>query len=175
MIWPADNAIISLLEYVKTQAHLPRLADVRIDVSMTDGPAFTKDRINLGRVAKVPECYRMRQKIPADFCITISGGTWGEVFKTELQRQALLDLHLTRIQPVYTNEVVIENKKKVVVKDEWGRTKHTDIVKLDKNGEPMWTIDPLDLRTITRNIRRYGLWFEDLLECSSVIIDAAGK
>ena len=168
-IWPADKAVIELLEEVKFKAHLPRLEKLKFCVSITDGPAFVKDRLYLGRVTRIPECYRMRQKEPADFEITISGGTWGEILKKPEQRAALLDLHLTRVQPVYKNEVIIENKKRVVAKDEFGRIKKTEEVKVDKNGEPMWTIDPLDMRVIVQNIRRYGFWFDDLAEVFSVV------
>ena len=170
-VWPADSSVTGLLEQVRNQAHLPRLADVKVDVTLTDGPPFVKDRINLGKVTKVPECYRMRQKEPADFEITISGGVWGEMFVADKQRRALLDLHLTRIQPVFTPEIVVENKKRVIVKDEFGRVQYSQDVKLDKNGEPIWRIDPIDIKTIMQNIRRYGFWFDDLQECRSVVLE----
>ena len=59
---------------------------------------------------------------------------------------------------------VVENKKKKVVKDQWGRVEYTTDLKLDANGDPIWRVMPIDLYVCAANARKYGLWLEAMEE-----------
>ena len=168
-VWKAPNQIIDHLEEIRNKAHLPRLQDVPVAVALSDGKAFIKNRLNLGKVQKFSDFNKIWQKDSHDFCITLVMDVWESILNNN-QRDALLDLHLTRIEPVYEPEIIIENGKKIIVKDDMGRTKMTENIKLDKDGNPKWNVLPIDLVVITRSIRRYGFWFDDLVELQKAVV-----
>lgn len=166
----AAEQVTNVMEQLKSQYHLPRLEHANICVAISDSKPFVKNRLNLGSVKKFSDFNKLWQKQQYDFCITLCMDVWEE-FLDETQRQALLDLQLTRCEPVYEPEVVIENGKKVVVKDEFGRVKFTENIKLDDDGNPKWQVIPLDLIVITKNIRRFGLWYDALVELEKAVLE----
>ena len=170
-IWKAPAGMIEQMEAVIEKYHLPRMAEVKVALALTDAKPFVKNRLNLGTVKKFTDFHKIWQKEPADFCITLPMDVWEEVLKGD-QRHAILDLHLNRIEPVYEPEVVIENGKKKVVKDEFGRVKFTATIKTDKDGNPKWQVLPMDLLVTARNVRRFGLWFDDLIELKKAVVSA---
>ena len=170
--WKAPNGLYEQLMAVVEKYHRPRLdSGVNLALALTDAKAFVKNRLNLGSTKKFTDFNKIWQKEPADFCITLVVDVWEGVLK-DGQRDALLDLHLTRIEPVYEPEVVIENGKKKVIKDEFGRVKFTDTIKVDKDGNQKWQVLPIDLLVTARNVRRYGLWFDDLIELQKAVVEA---
>ena len=166
--WKAPAEMIERMEAVIEKYHMPRMTNVSVALALTDAKPFSKNRLNLGTVKKFTDFHKIWQKEPADFCITLPMVVWQDVLQDQ-QREALLDIHLTRIEPVYEPEVVIENGKKKVIKDEFGRVKFTETIKEDKDGNPKWQILPLDLLVTARNVRRFGLWFDDLIELKSAV------
>jgi hypothetical protein len=96
---------------------------------------------------------------------------WHSVLKGN-QREAYLDLQLSRCGVEYLPEEIEENGKKKPIKDEWGRVQYTQEVKVDDEGNPKWKVVPLDLEVFADNVRRYGLWCDDLLELKDAIIAA---
>ena len=105
---------------------------------------------------------------PYDFCITIPSDLWAD-FLNEDQKRAYIDLQLTRCQVEYVPETTEINGKKKPIKDEWGCIKFTNEIKLDNDGNPKWKVSNLDLEVLTSNIRRYGLWHDELLEFKETI------
>jgi hypothetical protein len=154
----ASTDVIELLEKVKSKHHT-RLGDVQIAVCLSDTKPFKKDRFNWGKVSKFSEFNRLWQKKKYDFCIEISVDVWYQILD-EGQREALLDLHLTRCTADYEPAVQVINGKKVAIKDEWGRVQYSDQFKYDDEGNPKWKVDPLDLEVFASNFSRYGLWCE---------------
>ncbi len=78
---------------------------------------------------------------------------------------------MTRMEAEFLPEVVVENGKKKVQKDEFGRVQYSNELKIDDDGNPKWKVSPLDLLVFTQNVSRYGLWCEELLELNDAIID----
>jgi hypothetical protein len=171
LVWTAPLEIIEKLQEIKDKSH-PELESVSIVVELSDAKPFKNNRLNLGNVRKFSAANKIWQKGDFDFCITLVGEVWQDILKGQ-QRDALLDLHLTRIEPVCEPQVVIENKKRIPCKDEFGRIILTEEQKLDKNGNPRWRIVPIDLGVLSRNVRRYGFWFDDLIEFQNALADAA--
>jgi len=91
---------------------------------------------------------------------------------SDYQKEALVDLRVCCCQVEYEPEVQEENGKKKPVKDKWGRTVYTNVIKLDDEGNPKWKAAPLDLHVIQDNIARYGCWCQDLIDLKSTIKDA---
>ena len=50
-----------------------------------------------------------------------------------------------------------------------GRTKYTNVMKFDDNGDPKWKIAPLDLEIFTSNVSKYGVWSDQILELKEAI------
>lgn len=167
--WEAPQNVFDLVQEVQSKYHSPRLDEAAIAVAFVDSKPFLKNRLNLGKVNKFSEFNKLWQMEKYDFCITICADLWHSILDTNQKREALVDLQLNRCTVEYVPEVVIENKKKKVVKDEYGRIKYTNEVKLDKDGNIKWRIEPLDLVVFAANVRRYGLWYDELSEFSAAI------
>lgn len=168
--WPAPNNVLELLETIKTTHH-PHLDAANITVAFDESKPFIKDRFNWGNVSKFSNFNKLWQVQKYDFCIVICSDIWHSILDNS-QREALLDLHLTRCEVEYIPEIVIEGKKKKIVKDEWGRVQYTNEIKLDDNGCPKWTVVPLDLNVICKNIQKYGFWCPELSNLQNVVINA---
>ena len=164
--WKASQEVHDLLDAVKTRNHLPRLQLATIVAEFKDGKPFPKNRFNWGSVSK----FGSKLWLSGDFTfrLTICAGVWHEVLN-DVQRESYLDLLIQRCEPVYIPQTVEENGKKIVVKDDFGRIQYTDEIKYDDDGEPKWQIVPMDLIVMTKNVQRYGLWMENLIEFAKVV------
>jgi len=154
---------MEMLGSLKDQYH-PHLAAANIAVDIVDSKAYVKNEINLGKVSKFSQSAKLwmaEQKY--DFRITLVQDVWYEILDNA-QRQATLDLHLTRCQVELIPNSVIENGKKKVIKDEHGRIEYTNEVKTLDDGSPAWKVLPLNLHVISQNIKRFGVWCEDIME-----------
>ena len=169
--WPAPKAIWDMVEELKQKYHLPSLQDASIAVAMKDDKAFKKNRLNFGKVSKLGPSTTMWMNEPHTYCITLCADVWQGILKPD-QQLAMLDLHLTCCEPAYEPETVLEGRKKVVVKDELGRIKFTDTIKRDKDGDIVWQVLPADIIVIGKNVRRFGLWWEDLEDFAQTVITA---
>ncbi len=169
--WKASSDIAELLNTVKEKHHAPRLAQASVAVCFDDSKPFVHNKLNLGKVFKFNELNKLWQIAKHDFCIVICSDVWYSLLR-DPQREALLDLQLTRCEVQYLPVTQEVNKKKKVVKDEWGRIQYTQDVKLNEAGEPIWRILPLDLDVFAKNVRRYGLWFDDLVDLKQAIAGA---
>lgn len=164
---PAD--IRQMLADVKAANH-PRLDQASVALAFQDGKPFIKDRINLGKVSKFSKSNQLWQADghKFDFFICVCTDVWYGLLNQH-QRLAMIDLHLTRCQPEFEPEVVLVNGKKEKIKDELGRTKYSNTMKCDEEGQVIWKVVPLDALVFADNIKRYGLWYEDLLNLKSAI------
>lgn len=169
--WKASSEVIDLLNLVKENHHHPRLKDAKVGIAMDESKPFLKNKVNLGKVTKFSPLARLWQGQQYDFCISISMDLWKSALKGP-QRDAYLDLQLSRCSLEYLPEEVEENGKKKKTKDEWGRIQYTQEVKLDDEGNPKWKVLPLDLEIFAGNVRRYGLWLDEFLELKDAIISA---
>lgn len=167
-IWKAPANVCEQLQSIKEQNHHPRLQEATIAVAFNDAKPYVGDRINLGKVSKFSSFNKIWMNQQYDFSIVLCSDVWHSILNPE-QREALLDLHLTCCQVEYVPETVQEGNKKVVVKDEHGRTKYTEEVKLDDEGNPKWKKIPLDLYVFCDNVSRYGLWCQPLTELWGVM------
>lgn len=159
--WAAPAEVVDLLLEVK-EAH-PHLQQATFAVEFADSKPFIKDRLNLGKLAKFSKSAKLwhAKDKKYDFHVSLCADVWYSVFKAA-QHKPLIDLHLSRIKAEYEPEVVEVNGKKEKVKDEWGRITYTNQMKHDDEGRPIWTVTPLDIKTITENISRFGLWYDEL-------------
>ncbi len=163
LTWKAPNNVLDLLEEIKSKHHHPRLELANFAVVFNETKSFIKDRFNFGSVGRFSSLSKLFQESKKDFLITICSDVWHSILNNS-QKEALLDLHLTRCDIAYVPETMFEGKKKKVVKDEWGRVKYTNEVKYDEEGNPKWLVVPLDLMVFSKNVERYGLWCQDLRE-----------
>jgi hypothetical protein len=169
-MWIASAAVNDLLAKVRIKhSHLEE-HNVSIIVLFSDGKPFVNDRINLGSLKRTPKLARVLGggTQSYEFCLIVNMDVWTEILNPT-QQEALLDLHLSRIEPEYEPETITENKKKKVVKDELGRVKYTSVVKTNEDGRPKWKLNPLDLQVFTQNVTRYGLWSEELATFSKAV------
>jgi hypothetical protein len=164
--WKVPQDIMDLMEMVRAKYHLPRLATASIAVCFDDSKPFVRNKLNLGKVQKLSPLSRVWAQY--DFCILLCSDVWYSVL-LDTQREALIDLQLTRCDVEYEPAVEVINNKKKVVKDQWGRIEYTDQVKCNEAGDPLWRVSPLDINVISRNVRRYGLWFDDLMDLEDAI------
>jgi hypothetical protein len=169
--WKAPQEIVDLVDEIKNKSHLPRLEAASIAVVIKDEKPFVNDKLNLGKVSKFSLSAKMWHQKPHDFCITIPADLWATVLNED-QKKAYIDLQLTRCQVEYVPETTEINGKKKAIKDEWGCVKFTNEIKLDTEGNPKWKVSGLDLEVLTSNIRRYGLWYDELLEFKETIVAA---
>jgi len=175
LAWKAPSNVVDLLNSVKVKYHEPRLQTAHFAVVFNESKPFIKDRFNWGSISKFSVFNKLFQEPQKqDFCITICSDVWHSVLNSH-QQEALIDLHLTRCEPDYVPETIVEGKKKIVVKDEWGRIKYTSEFKLDDDGNPKWRVAPLDLSVFSKNVSRYGLWCPELHDLQSVMAEAAGE
>lgn len=167
-LWKAPTEVIELVSQIKNDFHLPRLSDAQIAVSIDENKPFVNNKLNLGKVSKFSPLAKLWQIQPYDFCLSIPSELWHSVLQGT-QRAAYIDLQLTRCQVEYVPDTIEENGKKKPIKDEWGRIQYTDEIKVDDEGNPKWKVIPLDLEVFTSNVRRYGLWSDELLELKLAI------
>ena len=167
--WKASEEVSDLVNEVCQKYHADRIQNASIGVCFDESKPFVKNKLNLGKVTKFSPLAKLWQGTKLDFCISISMDLWHSVL-TEEQREAFIDLQLSRCGVEYLPEEIEENGKKKVIKDEFGRVQYTDVVKTDDDGNPKWIIRPLDLEVFSGNVRRYGLWYDELLEFKNAII-----
>jgi hypothetical protein len=172
--WKAPQDVLELINHVKEKFHGERLADASIVGCFDDSKAFVKNKINLGKVSKFSTLARLWQNQKHDFCLVICADLWHDVLGNT-EREALVDLLLSRCEVELVPETIEENGKKKPVKDEWGRIQYTKEIKLDDEGNPKWKVAPLDLELFAKNVRRYGLWLDDLLEMKEAIDSATNE
>lgn len=173
MPWKANNEVFELLSVVKSKHHSPRLDDCSLALCFDETKAFVKNKLNLGKLSKFSATAKLWQREKFDFCLSISSDLWTELLKPS-DREAYLDLMLTRIDMEYIPETVEENGKKKKVLDEFGRVQYSNVPKTDKDGNIKWKIDPLDLEVFAKNVRKYGLWQDDLLVLKEAILAVDG-
>lgn len=183
--WPAAPDVVQLMEHVKAKHH-PLLIDATVALAFIDAKPFTKNRFNWGKASKFSSLNQLWQAKEQKYIyqILLPADGWYQVL-AGVQREAWLDLHLTRFHPEMIaafdegpeageGEEAAAKKKKgkpKPKKDKFGRIVYTNDVKLDEEtGEPLWKVDPLDLHVFAVNAKRYGLWCEDL----QLIGDAVG-
>lgn len=162
--WIAPDNVISMLNELKTSNHsrlITESGECGVTVVLADVKPFINNRFNWGTVKKFSEFNRLFMPTPIDFCIVVSSDAWHQILDND-QRKALIDLHLTRIEPEYLPEVNVVNGKKKPVKDEFGRVVYSQELKLDENGQVKWKVNPLDLCTFIDNVVRFGCWAEEL-------------
>jgi hypothetical protein len=165
----ANPQVRQQVDILKGKNH-PHLEQAQIAVAFTETKPFIKDRLNLGKVSKFSKSAKLwhPKDKKYDFCIYICSEVWFGMLNDH-QKEAYLDLKLCQCKIEYLPEYVEENGKKIPVKDEFGRISYTNEVKYDKDGLPIWKVVPADLKVYAENIKRYGLWFEELLELKEVI------
>lgn len=166
--WKASPDIQELMQTVKEKNHKPRLENASIVVCFEDSKPFPRNKLNLGKVLKFNEFHKLWQGHRYDFCIVLCSDVWYSLL-VDSGREALLDLQLGRCEVEYIPETVEENGKKKVIKDEWGRIQYTEQIKVNDVGDPAWRVVPLDPPVFTRNVRKYGLWFDDLVDLQHAI------
>jgi len=170
--WIVSQDIIELIRKIKLQNHSPRLNEASLTAVFEDAKPFVKNRLNLGKVCKFSAFSKLWQTEKHDFCVVIPSDLWSSVLNAE-QREAYLDLQLTRCEVECEPEVIEENGKKKKVKDEWGRVQYTSEMKRDDNGIPKWQVLPLEgsvgLEIFTKNLRRYGPWLEPIVEMQEAV------
>ena len=129
--WVASNEVVSLLAVVKSKHHSPRLDQCEIAVCFDEGKAFLKNKLNLGKLSKFSPTARLWQRNKYDFCISIPMELWTTVLQPR-QREAYLDLMLTRLDMEYIPEIIEENGKKKKVMDEFGRVQYSQVPKIGR-------------------------------------------
>lgn len=162
-IWKAPQEVVDFLEEVKNQHHQERLVSASVAVSFDDSKPFVQNKLNLGKLLKTPKMYKQWFKKPCDFHLIVPMDLWHSILKNSKERAAYLDLMLTRCSVEYLPEEVEENGKKKKLKDEWGRVQFSDLAKTDDDGNPKWKVLPLDIEVFTKNVSRYGLWYDQLV------------
>jgi hypothetical protein len=167
--WPAPKEIWDMVEELKGKYHAPQLDNATVAVAMKDDKPFVKNRLNFGKVSRPSPAAQIWMKEPHTFCITLCADVWQGILKPE-QQIAMLDLHLTCCEPAYEPETVLEGKKKIVVKDEFGRVKFTNTIKKDKDGDIVWQVLPMDIVVIGKNVQRFGLWWTDVEDFAQTVI-----
>lgn len=168
--WKAPSEVVELLEKVKTLHH-PRLEMARFAVCFNDNKPFIQNKLNLGKISKFSPLSKLWQGQQYDFCLSIPMDLWHSILKED-QKEAYLDLCLTRCTVEYKPDEIEENGKKKVIKDEWGRIQYTTEIKTDDDGNPKWKIEPMGIEVYIENISRYGLWMDTFQELSQTITDA---
>ena len=163
-IWKAPANVLDIVFKVRDEFHLPRLEGASIAMCFTDTKAFRSNRFNWGKTQKFSQFSKIWQANKYDFCLILCADVWNGLLN-DRQKEALVDLHLTRCEVDYIPEM---DERDRPVKDEWGRIQYTQEVKYDDAGQPKWRVLPLDLFVFTRNVSRYGLWCEEMDEFGKV-------
>ncbi len=174
-VWPASDEVLKIVDDIKNKYHYPRLAAANIAVSFVESKAFVRDRFNWGKASKFNSAAKIWH--PAnkryDFLITLSSDVWQLL--NPFQREAWIDLHLTCCQVEYEPEMIEENGKKKPKKDDWGRVVYSTTIKADKEGDPKWKMQKLDLLIYQDNAGRYGCWCQDLLDLKTTLKETENK
>lgn len=176
--WQADNDVVNLFNDVKAKHHHPRLEHAKFAICFADSKPFVKGRFNWGKLQKFSPLAKLwhPNNNKYDFQIVLCSTAWSNMLNMT-QREALVDLHLTRCDVEYEPETTIDpiNNKVIPVKDEWGRPQMSNKVKYDEEGNCKWRIEPLDLYVFSQNVSRYGLWVEEILDFSKAIKSVENK
>lgn len=167
MTWKAPNEVCEMLLKVKQKYH-SNIKEINIAVCFDDSKLFIKNKLNLGKIVKFNDLSKLWIE-SYDLCLIIPSDLWVELLKDNSQREAYLDLQLSRCDKEYQPQEIKQNGKKIKIKDDLGRIQYTTEPKLDKNGNMKWIVSPLDIEVYTSNVSRYGLWYESLLELGSQI------
>jgi len=172
-IWKAPLVTQELMLGVKEEHHHPRLEMANIVVCFSDTKPFPNNSLNWGKVVKLSQFNQIwqaeRQK--TDFCIMLCADIWHHIMDAD-QKNAMLDLHLTRCEVEYIAQLDENNRP---VKDEWGRIEYTNEIKLDEEGRPKWKLLPFDLLVCSRNISRYGLWCPEIENLGQAVFQFADE
>lgn len=172
--WKVSADVNDLVQLVRGKYH-QHLVDAKIAVAFDDSKPFKNDRLNWGKTLRFSDLNKLWQSpMVFDFCIILSSDVWHDVLDAS-QKEALIDLHLTRCVVEYVPETVIENGRKKVIKDQFGRVKYTNEMKFDDSGNPKWKVIPLDIWVFTKNVGRYGLWCDELMEFNVAIESSNNK
>lgn len=165
----ASAQVCQLLDEVREKHH-PHLSQAVIALDFVEAKPFVKDRINFGKVSKFNSSTKIwfPENAKYDFHISICADVWFVLLK-EAQHEAFLDLRLSSCKVDYEPNTVMVNGKKQVVKDEFGRVEYTDVMKTDDDGRPKWKVVPFDVAVIVENVKRYGIWYDELLELKYAI------
>lgn len=169
LFWTAPQEVLELADSIRTHHHLPRLEEASIAVSFSDRKPFIGGRFNWGKTSKFSPSAKIWQHKKYDFHISLPADTWHSLLDGN-QREAWLDLHLTRCTVEYVPATVLENGKKIPRKDEFGRIEYTNEIKRDDEGFPKWKILPLDLFVFQENVSRFGCWCRDLTEFQQILV-----
>lgn len=173
--WSADDDVVALIEQVKLKHHHPRLEMASIAACFVESKPFTADgRFNWGRVRKfapLDKLWHHRDRT-YDFLLVICSDAWHAVLKELHQKEAYLDLLITRCTADYMPATVVVNGKEKKIQDEWGRLEFTDQLKCDEAGNPCWKVAPMDMLVMGANAKRYGLWHEDLVYVRDAVNNA---
>jgi hypothetical protein len=168
--WPAGQEVVTLLDHIKHKNH-ERLELAKVAIAFIDAKAFVKGRFNWGKSRKlspVAKLWHHKDKV-YDYEIILPADGWHQVLQG-IQREAWIDLHLSRFRPEMIPAFIEENGKKKPVKDDFGRIEYTNEMKLDEEtGSPIWLCDPLDLHVFADNAARYGVWCEDLQDFKTAL------
>lgn len=170
LVWEVSSEVQAVVEEIKTKNHFKRLQEAQIAVSFNEGKPFVKGRFNWGKTSKFSSFAKIwhPKNKRYDFHISMPSDAWHSVLNAS-QREAWIDLHLTRCQVEYVPITVEEDGKKKPAKDEWGRVQYTEEIKRDDEGNPKWLVVPLDLNVFQENVFRYGCWCQDLLDFKAAI------
>ena len=167
LVWKAPDDISYLVTTLAEKNH-PHLSKATIGVAFDDSKPFVKNKFNWGKVSRFSSFNRLWQFEKIDFSIILCSEVWANILNVE-QREAILDLHLCCCMVEYLPETVQEGKKKIVVKDDWGRIQYTTEMKVDDDENPKWYVSPLDIGVFAQNVSRYGLWCADFCEIQDLI------
>lgn len=167
-VWPSDIEAQSIKDKVKETYHHPRLAEANVALSFNDSKPFVGDRFNWGKTSKFSSADRIWQGKQYDFHISLPADSWHSILNST-QREAWIDLHLSRCQVEYVPVMLEFNGKKKPEKDEWGRVQYTTEVKVDDEGRPKYKLEPLCLEIFAENASRYKCWIQALLDFKSVL------
>ena len=168
LFWKAPNVVDELVEVVLNKHHSSRLQMAQIAIALDDSKSFVKNKFNWGSVNKFSSFNKLWQNQKFDFAIVLCSDSWNNILN-DSQKEALIDLHLTRCNLEYVPETVMEGKKKKVVKDDWGRIKFTNEIKVDDEGNPKWYISPLDIYVFVQNFERYGNWCSEFCQLNKFV------
>lgn len=165
----ASPQICQLLDEVKAKHH-PHLAQATIALEFVESKAYIKDEINFGKVAKFGSATKLwfPDHAKYDFLISLCADVWFGLLNNQ-QREALLDFRLSSCKVEYIPNTVVVNGKKQVIKDEFGRIEYTDQIKTDDEGKPVWKLANFGLAVVVENVKRYGIWYDGLLELKQAI------
>jgi len=95
--WKVPTDVNNVVQQVKALHH-PHLEDAVIAVAFDDSKPFKNERLNWGKTQRFSDLNKLFQAPQAlDFCIILSSDVWHDVLDAD-QKEALVDLHLTRCQ-----------------------------------------------------------------------------